>query len=90
MGDAWTSQTPLRNSDFKALLATPRPAHLQQQKTHRHKKKDYSDADGEKKQKFKKPAPKPRPGKQEEDKEKDEGSLYRCAALAGWCCAARC
>lgn len=79
MSDAWANATPLRNADFKALLATPRPAHLQQQQKtpKQHYKKDRSADDGEKKQKFKKPPPKPRPGKPDEDKEKQEGPNYR-------------
>ncbi|KAF8058133.1 SMU2 [Scenedesmus sp. PABB004] len=81
MADGWASATPLRNSDFKALLATPRPAHLAplQPRERRPKPARGEGGDGEKKGKFKKPGPRGRPGKpgKEGDAEKDEGPTYR-------------
>eukprot|EP00775_Hariotina_reticulata_P005350 gene5350-5586_t len=77
MSDAWTSATPLRNADFKALLSTPKPASLQQQTSKQQTQKQRnSTADGEKK--FKKPAPKPRHLKPKAAGEDDDGgSKYR-------------
>jgi hypothetical protein len=86
MGDSWTGATPLRNSDFKALLTTPRTgqaAQQQQQKegsSFKHPRpKAVADPDRDKK--FKKPHPK-RPGKpgQAGDKPKEGEDLgqYRC------------
>jgi hypothetical protein len=86
MGDSWTGATPLRNSDFKALLTTPRTATSgagsQQQKdissSFKHPRPKVP-ADSDRDKKFKAPRPK-RPGKPgaagEKEKE-EEGGLYR-------------
>lgn len=93
MGDAWTNATPLRNADFKALLATPRPAGQQQQHSRsagagagvgsfKHPKARGSEDGGDEEggRKFKKPAPKRPGGKPGKDKDKEggEGQKYRC------------
>jgi hypothetical protein len=93
MADAWTSATPLRNADFKALLATPRPPGATQQQQgggaaggfkHPRPKAAGGEGDGKK---FKKPHPKGRAGKGGKDgkggdDEDDDGPKYRCV-LAG-------
>lgn len=79
-----TSATPMRNADFKALLATPRTTAgaTQQQKegsSFKHPRPKVP-ADPDRDKKFKKPHPK-RPGKPggagEKQKEGEEGPLYR-------------
>jgi hypothetical protein len=89
MGDSYTSATPMRNSDFKALLTTPRTAGggaQQQQRegsSFKHPR-PKAPADPDRDKKFKKPHPK-RPGKPgaagDKQKEGEEGPLYRSVPL---------
>lgn len=90
MGDSWTSATPMRNADFKALLTTPRPAGQQQQQQH-HKDggtfkhpRPKAMADPDKDKKFKRPHPKRpgKPGSGETQKEGEEIPQYRCSVKA--------
>jgi hypothetical protein len=75
MSDAWNSSTPLSNSDFRALLSTPRPQGGGNQTPRERQQRPH----GEKKeQKFKKPALKPRAIKPGQEEKKEDGeSGYR-------------
>lgn len=82
MAEGWSAPTPLRNSDFKALLATPRPAHAGGggKPKHRGYANDGDEEAEERKPRFKKPS-KGKPVKAKEGK--DDEHQYRCVQRRG-------